>query len=225
MNNKNQKKLHISKVYDTIAESFDSTRKYPWKDVEEFIDKIKINELVLDLGCGNGRHTKLIFEKGASAIGVDLSFKILLIALNRTLRIFHNAIPGLINADSVLLPFKENSFDKVIMIAVFHHLDSPEKRVSALDEIINILKKNGQLLISCWLKTHPRFEKEDLAPLITQNQQDIMVPWTLPNGEKIKRYYYLFEPKELEELILASGLIIRSKRITNHNLFIIAQKK
>ena len=225
MNNKDQKNLPISKVYDTIAESFDSTRKYPWKEVEEFIEEIKPNEFILDLGCGNGRHTKLILEKDASTIGVDLSFTILHIALTKTLESCHKMLLGLINADTNFLPFKENSFDKMIMIAVIHHLDSQEKRISALNEIRRTMKRGGLLLISCWLKTHPRFLKDDLAPLIAQNKQDIMVPWTLPNGEKIKRYYYLFEPKEIEELILSSGLIIQSKQITNHNLFIIAQKK
>ena len=224
-NNFDEHRLPISKVYDQIAESFDTTRRYPWKDVIEFVEEISKKELVLDLGCGNGRHTKLILEKDTPTIGMDLSYNILQIALAKTLKQFQNLIPGMINADTIFLPFRKNSFDKIIMIAVIHHLDTDNKRALALREINNILKKNGQLLISCWLNTHPRFKKEDLAPLIAQNKQDILVPWTMTNGKKINRYYYLFDPKEFEELVLSSGLMIRLKRITNHNLFIIAQKK
>nr|NHJ86356.1 class I SAM-dependent methyltransferase [Asgard group archaeon] len=181
-------------------------------------------ELVLDLGCGNGRHAKIVLEKNIPIICMDLSFRILQIAKAKTLYPYQNFIPGLINADTRFLPFNENSFDKIIMIAVIHHLDSEEKRKLALTEIFRILRKNGQLLLSCWLKTHPRFEKEDIAQYIIQNKKDILIPWTLPNGLKIDRYYYLFEIKELEELILNSGLKIKSKNIANHNLFIIAQK-
>jgi len=214
----------ISKVYDQIAESFDTKRKRPWEDVSEFIETIDENKLTLDLGCGNGRHTRLLLEKKIDTIGMDVSFNILKTALENELCSVTPLLTGVINADVSDLSFKDKSFDRIIMIAVFHHLDNLQKRNQALQEISRILKSKGRLLLSCWLRTHPRFEKEDLKVIIEQGKKDVLVPWTMPDKTKIMRYYYLFEKEELEDLIKNTNFRIISSRESKHNLFIIAEK-
>lgn len=214
----------ISQVYDQIAESFDTKRKRPWEDVSEFVETIDENNLTLDLGCGNGRHSKLLLEKEIDTIGMDISFNILKTALKNELSSLTQLLVGVINADVEYLPFKDGSFDRIVMIAVFHHLDTQQKRKQALQEIAKIMKSKGRLLLSCWLRTHPRFEKEDLKTIIEQGEKDILVPWIMPDKTKIMRYYYLFEKQELEKLIKSANLRIISSRESLHNLFIIAEK-
>ena len=110
MNQKNTKSKcpsSLAKVYDVIAESFDSTRKYPWKEVSEFIEKIPSNDYVLDLGSGNGRHSKLLSEHSRGTIGLDISFNILKLSMLKELAGITRDI-NLINSDAVKLPFKEN---------------------------------------------------------------------------------------------------------------------
>ena len=61
-------KTYVNDVYKEIAQHFDVTRVNKWSWVEDFLNKLKPNSLVLDLGCGNGRnmnHEKIRF------IGVD----------------------------------------------------------------------------------------------------------------------------------------------------------
>ncbi len=214
----------ISKVYDQIAVSFDTKRKAPWGDVTEFIDTIDTNNLALDLGCGNGRHSRIFLEKGIDTIGMDISFNILKTALKNELSSVTELLSGVINADIDSLPFKDESFNRIVMIAVFHHLDSQEKRKQALQEVVRIMQSKGRVLVSCWLRTHPRFEKEDLKEIIDQGEKDVLVPWTMPDKTKIMRYYYLFEKQELEDLILNANLRIISSKKSLHNLFIIAEK-
>ncbi|NHJ38959.1 MAG: class I SAM-dependent methyltransferase [Asgard group archaeon] len=219
------KKAKISNVYDSIAESFDSKRTFPWQEVITFSKKINKDNKVLDLGCGNGRHTRLLLDQNLETFATDISYKILTIARENQLKQYYNQISGLINADGLQLPFRENYFDNIITIAVIHHLDTNNKRLMLLQEIHRTLKENGIAFISCWMKTHPRFIKEDLAEFIKKGKKDVYIPWNLSNGKKIMRYYYLFDSGELEELILQVGFNIISNEISNHNLFLTIRKK
>jgi tRNA (uracil-5-)-methyltransferase TRM9 len=227
MNDKNNSRelTSIPEVYDLIAESFDSKRRHPWKEVIHFIQQLPSSSRVLDLGCGNARHTRILLERNLDAIGLDVSYRILQTAKDKELSLVKNRLISLINADALFLPFKNKTFNCIIMIAVFHHFEGLGDRILVLREIKRILTENGICLISTWLKTHPRFEKEDLRELVQSGKKDIIVPWTLPNGKKIKRYYYLFEKEELEDLVLTLGFKIMKSEISNHNLFLTIKKE
>jgi len=219
------KNVPISQVYDQIAESFDTKRKHPWEDVTEFIDTITKENCTLDLGSGNGRHSRLLLEREIDTTSMDISYNILKTALKNELALVKGFLTGAVNGDVLSLPFKDNSFDRITMIAVFHHLDDEVKRKIALKEIARILKKQGQILLSCWMRTHPRFKKEDLREIIEQGEKDVLVPWKMPDGTQIMRYYYLFDKEEIEQLLENANLKIISSRESFHNLFIIAENQ
>lgn len=52
--------------------------------------------------------------------------------------------------DNLALPFREDSFDAVLSIAVVHHFATTERRVHALKELARILRIGGRLVISVW---------------------------------------------------------------------------
>ncbi len=228
MNDENKSKtnnhLSIPEVYDLIAESFDSKRRHPWKEVIQFIKQLPASSRILDLGCGNARHTRVLLERNFEVIGLDVSYRILQTAKENELSLVKNKLTSLINGDARVLPFKNKVFNSIIMIAVIHHFESIEDRIGILQEIKRVLTDNGICLISTWLRTHPRFQKEDLSDLVKSGKKDILVPWTLPNGKKINRYYYLFEKEELEALVLQLGFKILKSEISNHNLFLSVKK-
>ena len=223
-NSETKNRFSIPEVYDLIAESFDSKRRHPWKEVIQFIKQLPTTSRILDLGCGNARHTRVMLERNFEVIGLDISYRILQTAKENELSSVKDKLTSLINSDARVLPFRNEVFDHVIMIAVIHHFESIDDRVKILQEIKRILTENGTCLISTWLKTHPRFQKEDLSELVKSGKQDILVPWTLANGKKINRYYYLFEKEELEELVLQLGFKILNSEISNHNLFLSVKK-
>jgi SAM-dependent methyltransferase len=99
-------------------------------------------KLVLEGGCGKGRHTRAIAEWGAAAIiGVDLSAAVE--AAYRNTRDLPNA--HIIQADIYRLPLKQ-TFDYAFSVGVLHHLPDPRRGFLSL---FGKLKPGGA--ISAWV--------------------------------------------------------------------------
>ena len=104
---------------------------------EFFSDKI-----VLEGGCGKGRHTALAHDWGAKEIvGIDLSDAVEA-AYEAT-----NHLPNahIVQADIFKLPFKK-AFDYAFSVGVLHHTPDPKK---AFLSLVSKVKKNGN--ISAWV--------------------------------------------------------------------------
>ena len=106
---------------------------------------LEAGDLVLDLGCGEGRHViSAYIEADIQAVGVDLSHTDLVAAQGKFSDFDEpdNAAKsfGLSSADALQLPFADNTFDKVICSEVLEHI--PDYR-SALVEISRVLKPGG----------------------------------------------------------------------------------
>ena len=102
-------------------------------------------DVVLDLGCGEGRHVISAYvQANVHSIGVDLSLD----DLKTTRERFedyaepHNGEKsfGLSSASALQLPFADDTFDKVICSEVLEHI--PDYR-GALQEIERVLKPGG----------------------------------------------------------------------------------
>jgi SAM-dependent methyltransferase len=92
---------------------------------------------IADLGCGSGAFTDRLRDAGYSAVGLDLSPK--LIAVGRA------KYPGLelIEGDVEHLPFDTESLDGVLLSGVVHHLPDP-RRCAA--EVNRTLRRGGQFV-------------------------------------------------------------------------------
>ena len=66
--------------------------------------------------------------------------------------------------------FEENSFEFLLVIASFHHLDTEDKRKKALQEMNRILKPDGRILVSVWSKTQPKKTKRTFDQIRGQNR-------------------------------------------------------
>lgn len=100
---------------------------------------------VLDLGCGEGRHTLSAYlEPGVQAIGIDLSLEDLKTTRSRFSEFEEAAASessfSLASANALALPFPDSCFDKVICSEVLEHI--PDYR-GALLEIQRVLKPGG----------------------------------------------------------------------------------
>lgn len=78
-------------------------------------------------------------------------------------------------SDILSLPHQNHSFDFVISIAVLHHLSTPERRVEAVQTILDTLNKHGKALLYVWALE----QKESRRGWDEGNEQDTMVPWVM----------------------------------------------
>jgi SAM-dependent methyltransferase len=174
-------KKYVYDVYDKIAQKFSLTRYKPWGKVRNFISSIDEKSLIGDIGCGNGKNMKL---RPKQFMGCDMSSKFVEICQNQGLNV--------VNGNILNIPFKSETFDYAICIAVIHHLSSEERRLQAIEELSRIMKPKGQIMIQVWAL------EQDGTSNHKFTEQDTMVTW---GNDKIERFYHVFKKGELEELI------------------------
>ena len=100
------------------------------------------DKLVLEGGCGKGRHTSLAAEWGAKeVVGIDLSAAVE--SAFQATKHLPNA--HVVQADIFKLPFKK-AFDYAFSVGVLHHTPDPKK---AFISLASKVKKDGA--ISAWI--------------------------------------------------------------------------
>ncbi|CAG8661775.1 7268_t:CDS:2, partial [Paraglomus brasilianum] len=181
---------HVHDVYEAIATHFSATRYKPWPVVEDFLKSMAVGSIGADIGCGNGKY--LGVNKDVIVIGSDRSPTLCQIAHERGFDI--------LVGDALNLPFRSNSFDFVISIAVIHHFTTEERRLAAIKELHRIALPESKILTYVWALEQS--SRRQFSP----DHQDIFVPWSMQDqgvvtGKVYQRYYHLFRKGELEGLI------------------------
>jgi SAM-dependent methyltransferase len=105
---------------------------------EDFLGK-----LVLDAGCGFGRHTFFAARYGAEVVGMDSSASGVEAAHRNT---SHLVRAHVVQADVYRPPFREATFDLAYSFGVLHHLDRPLEAFKVLGEMV---RPGGRL--SLWV--------------------------------------------------------------------------
>jgi len=95
---------------------------------------------IIDLGCGYGRLAECYLERFEQIILFDASISLLRQAQERT-----NGKGWFIAGDINRLPFRDASFDSILMVRVFHHLPDSQR---SLSEISRLLSNHGSFIFS-----------------------------------------------------------------------------
>ncbi|KAH8741604.1 hypothetical protein FG386_003376 [Cryptosporidium ryanae] len=158
---------YVHEIYEKMAEHFSHTRGIAWPKVREFLSSFGPGSLLLDVGCGNGRFMDCVKESRALFLGTDRCRSLLDSAKTR-----NNSLEVFID-DCIKLNLRSNSFDGIVCIAVLHHLSTPERRYTAVSELVRCLRKGGTLLIYVWA-----FEQQKgTVGARSFSSKDTMVPW------------------------------------------------
>jgi ubiquinone/menaquinone biosynthesis C-methylase UbiE len=228
--------VKVKESYDQIAIGYNRVRAQPWKECVNFVRSFNAGSLVLDLGCGNGRHTMSSVLQGHETIGVDFSKNMLTVAkkklksIQASVDIFHFVL-----ADISHLPFRNDSFDNILYIATLHNLPARSLRIESLHEVRRVLKAGGKCLISVWRRLQFRFlfavVKTYLKKIVGMEEDfEVYLPWKM-DGLLVHRYYYLYNAKQLRKDIKETGMNIVNfskvkigTRIISDNYFVTITK-
>ena len=124
-------------VFDKMANS--GFHSYLYTDESlELLDKIiPKNVKILDLGCGTGHIAEVL--KGREWHGIDISPE----SINTAKHFYKTAKIGDITEK---LPYRNKSFDCVLLLSTLHHVP-PEEHENIIKESIRLLKPEGKLII------------------------------------------------------------------------------
>lgn len=119
-------------------------------------------DLVLDVGAGAGRHSYEVLRRGGRAVALDLSDTDLkhVLAMFREL----DGAGAVVNADALVLPFADATFDRVIASEVLEHIPEDEQ---AMREIVRVTKPGGTIAV-----TVPRFGQEVVCWALSREYHD-----------------------------------------------------
>jgi SAM-dependent methyltransferase len=95
---------------------------------------------LIDIGCGFGRLAQIYGGQCQEVVMLDSSWSQLQQAQETTDGRF-----TYVASDATSLPFRTGSFDRTVMVRVFHHIEDSQKNLS---ELHRILCKQGQLLFT-----------------------------------------------------------------------------
>ncbi len=145
--------------YDAFATTFSNSRKkLHWPELEYIITYIAryTSGSILDIGCGNGRfleQAEISQLQLGEYLGIDSS-------------------EGMIGEAQSLHPENQfeiiemqdiravdRSFDSLLFLASFHHLESKEERTQVLENTKKLLKPNGRIYMTNWnLRDQVKYE-------------------------------------------------------------------
>ncbi|KAG6821067.1 hypothetical protein H0H93_007226 [Arthromyces matolae] len=226
---------NVHAVYDEIASHFSSTRYKPWPIISAFMSSIATGWIGLDAGTGNGKYLPLPLDRPTDifTIGLDRSFNLLKIARTAgeskqpreviwgdvlgqgwRLGVFVSPLNHYTQTPAKSLAgFMQ---DYAISIATIHHLATHERRVKAIQRLLeSVSPDHGRILIYVWAIEQDELSKrkviEDDDIVSDGKGRDVVVPWVLSpqksGGEHsaepqiFSRYYHMFAKGELTGLV------------------------
>jgi len=124
---------------------FDYASLFRMKLVREFLGDIE-GKTVIDIGCGNGSISLLLWLLGAKVHSIDTSMEALQVtrsARNLSERSAQFA-PNLCKGDAMRLPYKEETFD---IVCCLETLEFVPDDIPAIEEIERVTKPGGMVIL------------------------------------------------------------------------------
>lgn len=200
-------------------------RTAPDVDFVTDVLELKVEDRILDLCCGHGRHSIELARRGLHVTGFDQSGYLLSVARQRAAeaRVSVEFTEG----DMRQLPF-DREFDVVLnLVTSFGYFEDERDDRKALGEIAKALKPRGRFLIDTmnreWLVRNfrPRDWQElgDDAYVLESRQLDLedgrtKTDWTIIEGGKVTRREFgfkLYPLHELKQMMREAGLDVIAK--------------
>jgi 2-polyprenyl-3-methyl-5-hydroxy-6-metoxy-1,4-benzoquinol methylase len=235
-----EKLLRLNReFYATFTEPFAESRSLTDPALTSILPYIPKGARVLDVGCGNGRLAMLLDQErpGVTYTGVDAAPELVEVAraqagqlgISTEFHILDISRPGWSD------PFRGESFDYIVILAVLHHIPSFKLRARALREIAELLAPRGRVLLSTWQFVDSERLRRKIVdwtevgvPAGALEPGDYLLDWN--RGGRGLRYCHLVNEVELRQLAAESSLSVRTTfraggREGNLSLFAVLDRK
>ena len=154
-----------SKFYSKGAEKFaknfsqENIAKNYLNLIEDFAERVEASGKILDAGCGPGRDSQLLSDKGFDVTGIDLSEEMIEIAQEKdgNFRVM----------DVRNLDFEDETFDGVLANQLLVFFQDEERR-KAFQELERVLKSGGKIFLGL-KKGEKTFEREKYGSTVKQH--------------------------------------------------------
>lgn len=135
--------LKQTAYWDKVADTKEFNHQINWEFLSPHLNQ---ESTILDYGCGYGRLTKIIADRGfANVIGVDNSFEMIKRAKKEFAGLsFHHQSEN-------VLEFSDNHFDLVMLFAVLTCIPMDKDQDELIQELKRVIKPNGLFYISDFL--------------------------------------------------------------------------
>ena len=156
----------IKKQWDKIS-AIGKYRRNLGIDLSKYVSGRNLK--ILDLGSGGRRG----LDKYGRVVYSDISLKMLK----------QGKLSAGVNLDASSLPFKDESFDVITSIAMFHHLPTKKDRLNFLKEVRRVLKPGGVSIIK-------------FGFILGEADSQIKVKWS-----NVDRFYYSMSLEGLKKIV------------------------
>lgn len=158
--------------------------------VIDFVDQLKENGLknVLDLGCGTGRNTIYMANRGLKITATDISEKGLDITRKKAEKLGYDIKTS--RHDMRSMPFKDNSFEAVLCSWVSGH-GTHEDMVNHAREMLRVVQPGGLIFVD-----YPS-KKDALYGMGDAIEKDTFIN-NVPGEERIPHHYS--DEEEIREI-------------------------
>ncbi|MFT7616381.1 MAG: SAM-dependent methyltransferase [Planctomycetota bacterium] len=150
---------------------------------------------VLDLCCGNGRHTVQLANEGFRVTAVDLSIPLLQQTMSRRINGAHVAC-----ADMRNLPLKSGSMDAVFsFFTSFGYFQEDQTNAGVLCEIARVLKNGGKVLFDF---LNADYVRQNLVPISRDEKEGTVLEQTrriTDDGTRVEKTVVFTQPGQLVE--------------------------
>lgn len=192
------------RIWNKIAKEWHEYKQKPSKDTIDFLKKT--SGRILDLGSGSGRN---LYKTRGTIYLLDFSRKMLKLGEKRAKE--RRIKAKFKKANLWKIPYKDEFFDYAICISALHCVKGEKKREKSVKELYRVLKKHGKARIGVWNIKSKRFKN---------SKKEKLINWT----DKGKRYYYLYDEKEVHNLFKSVGFKIISTSNSEMMINFVVQK-
>jgi ubiquinone/menaquinone biosynthesis C-methylase UbiE len=206
------------KYWDKAAEKKEFPTPFKIEEFEKFVSK-EMN--ILDVGCGYGRTLNELHNRGFENLnGIDYSQGM----INRGLR--ERPYLNLIKTDGDRIPFPDNEFDAVLLVAVLTSNTKDEEQENIISEISRVLKNGGILYLTDFLINQDKRNIERYQKY--EDKYGIYGIFELPEGAVLRHHTeeHIFKlTKDFKKLLFEKTVFDTMNGHKSNGFYYIGKKK